>query len=95
MKTVYKYEIPRHKLDGMEFTMPAGASPLPLVVNVQHSSVDERITFWAEVDTAQVDAVRKFAVYGTGHAIPQDSVYVGTTLLMGGRIVFHLYEIGV
>lgn len=93
MKTVYKYQIPFDKLDGIQFEMPDLASILPHIEYEEHNSVTEFINFWAEVDTARAPRKRKFQVVGTGHPIPEDSRYVDTIVLRGGRIVFHLYEI--
>ncbi len=49
------------------------------------------ICVWAEVDTTSPMIARRFRVVGTGHDAPGDATYIGTAMLLGGRLVLHVY----
>ena len=55
------------------------------------------IYLWAEVDTLADLVDRRFVVYGTGMRILVDSdqslEFVGTVMIHGDRLVFHVYEV--
>jgi hypothetical protein len=55
----------------------------------------ELICLWAEVDpNAQCRTKRGIAIYGTGRTIPDDpGTFIGTVMLRGGALVYHIYEI--
>ena len=83
MRRVYKYPI--QLSDMVELSMPAGARVL--LVAAQHGVG----TMWAEVDDLALYEVRRFRIFGTGHAIPDDSlIHVGSFL--DGDFVWHLFE---
>ena len=90
MKAVWKYPLTgwgtgagfRHDLE-----MPFGSTVL--TVQNQHGVS----TLWAEVETEAPTVKRTFEWAGTGHAVPQGGVYVGTVQVQGGAFVFHLYEV--
>jgi hypothetical protein len=48
---------------------------------------------WAIVDSEATKEVRKFAIFGTGYALPKEDAccYVGTT--QDGPYVWHLFEL--
>lgn len=54
------------------------------------------VCFWAEVNPTEPMRERTFAVYGTGHSMPDDpGKYLGTAMNRGGMLgmlVYHLYE---
>lgn len=78
--------------EAFSLRMPRGAEIL--TVQVQHGKPQ----IWAKVDpTAPVES-RRFALFGTGHRIPDEREsehalrYVGTFQVDGGALVFHLFE---
>lgn len=89
MRTVWKFPI--NVTDTFSFPLPAGH-------RVVHVGLQGgRPHMWVEVDTDQPDVERSFYVVGTGNPIPEDSgdfkvKYRGTFQLLGGGLVFHLYE---
>lgn len=83
--TIWKY-----RLDSLGLTKISipGASKI-LSVGEQGGYV----CFWVEVTPTEPLRERTFAVYGTGHNMPDDpGTYLGTAMLMGGMLVYHLYE---
>ena len=51
----------------------------------------EQITVWAEVNTLERECMRTLHVVGTGGDVPVGSAYVGSALVAGGDLVFHVY----
>lgn len=87
MKTVYKYPL---QIGGAyTLQLPIGAQVLD--VQEQHGSVQ----MWALVDAPCVGvATRTFAIYGTGHAIPEVPMrYISTFQQSGGSLVWHAFEL--
>jgi len=81
MRTIFKYPVAH----GDPYTeMPVGAKIVK--VGIQN----DRTTVWAEVYPKNNTEKRNFKVYGTGHEIPEESVYVGT--FFHEIFVWHLYE---
>lgn len=62
-----------------------------LSVAVQNGDVN----LWAEVDADNPLIHRKFRTSGTGHPLPtgESRRFIGTFLVHGGALVFHLFEI--
>lgn len=88
MRKIFKYEVDGAQGD-VQIKMPALAE----IVHVEHQSADPAVvTFWAEVDPDDETEIRTFHVYGTGHPIKDDGVYVGTSLVRPD-LVWHLYEV--
>ena len=89
MKTVWKWQFDLMTVTAT-FKMPAGAS----IVNIEYekfSSVEGRISIWATIETTEAELVeRTFTLYGTGHKVEENTVYVGTVRV--GQFVFHLFE---
>jgi hypothetical protein len=84
VNAVYKYEL--HP-DTSVVSMPEGARILH--VDVQ----DNRPYIWALVDPTLRHVGRKFAVVGTGQQFDAtDVVHVGTFLMYGGDLVWHVFE---
>jgi len=88
MRTIYKYKLPVG--DEFALEMPAGAE----VLTVQMQ--DDQPFIWALVNTDHSPQLRQFLVLGTGHDCSDTRIcatnYVGTFQLLGGRLVFHLFE---
>jgi hypothetical protein len=90
MRKVYKY--PLETTDEQTLTMPKGAK----VLTVQNQG--EQACIWAVVDLdAPVNERRTFFTYGTGYPMQEPDVvseekYIGTYQLMGGGLVFHVFE---
>lgn len=87
MKTIWKYKL--HAGDTCSLSMPAGAEVLTTQVQA------EEVCIWALVDDQAKEERRTFCVYGTGHPIKTTDplLYVGTFQLMGGSLVFHVFEL--
>jgi len=86
MKRIYKYEL---KADpGFVVNMPKYAEIL--CVQVQGDTP----CIWASVDPDEPMQSRVFEIVPTGSAIPDYAKlnYLGTFQLLGGAIVFHVFE---
>ena len=86
MKTVWKYELdivdePQNR------PMPHGASLLAVAVQ------GDRLCVWAEVNPRYKLQDRWFVVEGTGHPLRNAADYVGSALMAGGALVWHVYEL--
>jgi len=85
VKTIWKYCIP---LEPTTLDMPR----LAQVLTVQMQG--DQAVLWALVDPSQPKCKRRFAIFGTGHDIPDEvGNYIGTFQLLGGTLVFHLFEV--
>lgn len=81
-----------------------GPQQLHLPVNAKIIHVGNKtngfIDIWALVDedAAEHTAPRTFQVFGTGHPIPEDAQYCGTTIhgvsitVQNGSLVWHIFE---
>lgn len=81
---IYRYEVP---VDDRWHTFKCGP---PLHVACRHHGFVE---FWAhpfEDDADEFVDELRFRVYGTGHEIPEEALYVGTALTPDGALVWHL-----
>lgn len=88
MLRVYKYPLPIARLDRFELELPVGAELLH--VDVQ-GAVPQ---LWALVDPNAETQRRTFILRGTGHEITDTIIrHIGTFLVSGGALVFHLFEI--
>ncbi len=47
---------------------------------------------WFEVDPSRDLVDRWFTVEGTGHPVPDGATWMGTALMAGGQLVWHVYE---
>jgi hypothetical protein len=85
---VWKFPIEYN--DEIEVKMPAGARLLHVAEQYDAPCI------WALVDPSADRVTRRFRLAGTGHPIniPMNKlVHVGTLLIRGGQLVFHLFEI--
>lgn len=94
MITIWKFIIDS---EDMETEMPQDAQLLHV-----HEQNGE-LCVWAIVNTTNTMMRRQFDVYGTGHPMVVNSAsrhptsthpYVGTVHLMGGALVFHVFDKG-
>lgn len=88
MKAVWKFEI--RLLDHpVAIDMPVDAQ----ILSVQNQ--DETIYMWALCSTDAPTVARVFRVVGTGHEHADDGfgLYVGTTLMLSGTLVWHVFEV--
>lgn len=87
MKTIHKFVIPT---EGGRISMPIRA----LIAHVHEQNGD--ICLWALIDGWETRVEdRNFAVFGTGHPIPEDKPlrYIGTAHLYDGETVSHVFEV--
>lgn len=82
--TVWKFPIPVN--DTVTIPMPIGAEVLS--VQLQHDDA----CVWARVDREMPMEPRRFHWRGTGHPADGLGRFVGTILVHGGELVFHLFE---
>lgn len=88
MLKVFKYQV--EVSDYPEIDMKIGAHILSF--QVQQGG----LCIWAIVNPDGDDEVRRFRLVGTGHEInePERKLkYIGTTQMLEGRVLFHLFEL--
>lgn len=85
MRTVYRYVV------------PVDDRAHDIVLTGEISAVGCRsawaVEFWAIHDDSATAVTRCFQVFGTGHALPHQAVYVGTAVAPGDALVWHLFEL--
>lgn len=84
---VWKFEIPMD--DYVEINMPINSKIL-------HVTEQRGIpTMWALVNPRAEKIKRKFRIAGTGHQIKTEDTanFIGTIMLDGGSLMFHIFEI--
>lgn len=84
MKTIWKYTIPVQ--DDFSIRMPSGAEILFVAEQGGHGCI------WARVAPDHLLEERKFKLRGAGHPIDGDCQHLGSFMLHGGQVVFHLFE---
>jgi hypothetical protein len=83
--TIWKYQLVT--TDIQTVTMPEGADVL--CVQTQ----DDVPCLWVLVDPKRPSVTRRFRTHGTGHPVDASvGRYVGTYQLLGGNLVFHVFE---
>lgn len=90
MKTIWKF--PLRVADKQTIEMPAGAQ----ILSVQ--SQGETACLWARVDSDAPKEPRVVAIFGTGHAMPEDEItfklkFISTFQMLDGALVFHAFEV--
>ena len=88
MLTIYKYELPSE--DNVWIDLPEGAKVLS--AQVQQGSP----CLWALVSPDAPLVNRHFRISGTGHPIhehPANLHFIDTFQIMGGDLIFHLFEV--
>jgi hypothetical protein len=53
---------------------------------------NEQLCVWFKCDPTKRASKRRIVIVGTGHPAPEGARYVGTGFLMGGQLVFHVFE---
>lgn len=54
---------------------------------------NEQICVWFRCDPSKAKVPRQIAIVGTGHPAPgSEARYLGTASLMGGHLIFHVFE---
>lgn len=96
MHTVWKFPLAFTKAGKYE-----GIVAMPRGARIVHFAIEYRgplegaprqgvPTVWAEVDDQEAPAPRTFAIVGTGHALPDGAVHVGT--YDAEPFVWHVYD---
>lgn len=91
---IYKYPWPlsQHVLGPEELHTPR----LPLGSRVVAFQLQEGVpTMWIDHDLDEPCVAYTFQLFGTGHAIPAVGEYQGTIQMFDGKLVLHLYLLGV
>ena len=85
-RVIYKY--PVEFADVQKIYLPIGAQILSVQVQ------DGKPYIWACINPEVEIEPRQFRLYGTGQDIEGELVlkFVGTFQLLGGRLVYHLFE---
>ncbi len=52
----------------------------------------EDVCLWFKCDPKEPPEQRKIFIYPTGGAAPTDARYLGTVSLMGGNLIYHVFE---
>lgn len=86
-KTVHRHEIP---VDDQPHTVKLTSNPR--AATAKHVEASHIVEFWAEHHGDQWASPRTFQVYGTGHPIPDNAHWHGTTQRIDG-LVWHLFEL--
>lgn len=85
---IYKYT-----LQGIEgqtiIEMPDGA----FILHV--ASVNDVVCVWACVDPDEPIVKRTLALVGTGSLYSPSGLYVGSAITLNGRVVWHVFDLGV
>lgn len=89
MRTVHKYTLLIRGLNN-RVEMSIGARILAVEVRSDDRAA---VDFWAEVDTEHDTEERLFYISGTGHAVPIDAEWIGTTRHEGSQLVWHIWEL--
>lgn len=85
-RTVWKYPVPVD--DVFDLDLPQGSE----VLHVAEQGA--QLCLWALVAPARPAEHRRFRLSGTGHPIVEPvRRHVGSVLLRGGSLVFHLFEL--
>ena len=83
---VWKFVIPVED----EFTIQMPRAAELLFVAAQ----GDEPCLWARVVPERDRETRQFRLRGTGHPVDMDCEHVGSFMLRGGALVFHLFEVG-
>tara|TARA_A100001391_G_scaffold120125_2_gene81753 strand:+ start:7222 stop:7506 length:285 start_codon:yes stop_codon:yes gene_type:complete len=92
MKTIHKHRL-EIGTEVQEIRLPEEGE----VLRVDYIQQERVIYMWVEVDADTVidtpKEVRRFKVFTTGSGIPDNAVYLGTTLDALKPEAFHVYEL--
>ena len=82
MKAIYKYPI---GFGVNEIIIPSNWKI------VKFDKQNGNLFFWALIDTNYDKVKVNFAIYGTGHPIPKENIYIGTCF--DNEFVWHLFMV--
>lgn len=84
---IFKYQL--EKTDNQFIGMPQGAEILCIQVQ------NEKPCIWALCDPDKPISQRLFVTFGTNGYLPETIYrkYIGTYQLIGGKLVFHVFEV--
>ncbi len=79
--------------DEQEITVPQGAEFLHCNTQFDDHTQRDFPCVWFRCDPKNPPIKRKIYIHGTGHEMdPKARVYIGTFMLSGGRLVFHVFH---
>ena len=84
MRTVYKF--PLVMTDRQTVQMPMDAEILTAQMQ------GEQCCLWALCDPQNVRRSRTILIHGTGHPVGDIARYIGSVQMVGGALVFHVFE---
>ncbi len=88
MKVVHKFPVALAGGSGSGIEMPRGARLL------HFDAQGDELFLWALVDPNEAMDVRTFFIVGTGHTLPELRYrHVGSCLMRGGGLEWHLFEV--
>jgi hypothetical protein len=82
--TIWKFPLPIG--DVVDVPMPEGARVLTV------AAISDAPFLWAIVDPYAPVVDREFVIRGTGHPLGDVGAYLGTFIVLGGTLVFHVFE---
>jgi hypothetical protein len=86
MKRIFKYEIPIQHIIHIELPQESK------IISFQNQN--EIACIWAIVDNSFPLESRTFILIGTGQELSESCLnYIGTCQMMGGNLVWHLFEL--
>ena len=92
MKTIHKHRL-EISTEVQELRLPEEGE----VLRVDYVQQERLIYMWVEVDADTVidtpKEIRRFKVFTTGSGIPENAVYLGTTLDPLKPEAYHVYEL--
>lgn len=88
VRKVFKYQL--EVTDYWRVRIPAGAQWLHVAEQAGN------LCLWALVDEERLPSLYTFRIAGTGHEISDEdaarySEFIGTAIMAGGRLVFHVF----
>lgn len=84
MKTIWKYPL-----------QPTQRLPLPKGAKILSAQLqNDEICIWVLLDTENLTQEVPIWIFGTGHEVPKNLnlEFIGTVQLMGGGLVFHVFQ---
>ena len=83
MRTIWKFAL---EVTGVPqvFDVPRGAK----VVRVAEQN--GKVAMWVDVDTKRPVDERTYQIFGTGHTVPEDAIYMGSADMK--PFVWHVFE---
>lgn len=89
MKTIYKYKLQADSNFNIKIEMPIGAE----ILTMQTQNGEPYIWAIVNPDPEEEKEIRNFEIRETGSPIRREGKYVGTDQILGGALVFHVFEV--